>query len=336
MCSPGAKDEGTTKEDRGALSNAEQASMCISLVARLNYLAPDRPDIAYSVKELARTMSKPTKGCQDKLKRLGRYLIDHPRLIIKYKWQAIPDVVKIYTDADWAGCKATRKSTSGGCLMFGDHCLKTWSKTQALTALSSGESEFYATLKASAEGLGLLSIMKDLGVHSRGQVFGDASAALGIINRKGLGRTRHIETGFLWVQETAAEKRLKFSKVLGLINPADLLTKYLPQETLLAHCKRLSVEFADGRAASAPKLNQVLMALFDYDFDQEEEHRDDPHEILMCKIQAKVEKVWYGKYRKHINRLAKGEQQTLKESSGCCFNCGLKTSGQCPFCSVQD
>ena len=74
------------------------------------------------------------------------------------------------------------------------------SKTRSLVALSSGESEFYAALKASAEGLGLISMMKDFGWDATGQVLGDASAALGIIHRKGLGRTRRIDTGFLGIQ----------------------------------------------------------------------------------------------------------------------------------------
>ena len=72
----------------------------------------------------------------------------------------------------------------------------------------------------------MISVMEDYGVSTRGQVFGDASAALGIMDRRGLGRTRHIDTGLLWIQETAAAKRLEFTKVLGTVNPADLFTKY--------------------------------------------------------------------------------------------------------------
>ena len=99
--------------------------------------------------------------------------------------------------------------------MLGSHALKGWSKTQALIALSSGESELYAALKASAETLGLMALLKDLGYKVSGEVWGDASAALGIKNRRGLGKTRHIDTGLLWIQQTAAEQRIKYNKVLG-------------------------------------------------------------------------------------------------------------------------
>ena len=143
-----------------------------------------------------------------------------------YKWQKAVDKLSIFTDADWAGDKVTRKSTTGGCIMLGSHLLKAWSKTQTLVALSSGESELYATLKASSEGLGMISIAKDLGISMDGEVWGDSSAALGIIKRRGLGKTRHIDTGLLWIQEVAAERRLKFGKVLGRDNPANLFTKH--------------------------------------------------------------------------------------------------------------
>ena len=165
-------------------------------------MCPDRPDIAYSVKEFARHMSSPSKGNWQQLKRLGRYLKGKPRVQQMFGWQGMPTMVRTYSDADWAGCKATRKSTTGGCILVGSHCVKGWSKTQALVALSSGESEFYATLKAAAETLGIISMMEDFGWHLSGEIWGDASAALGIINRRGLGKTRHIDTGLLWIQQT--------------------------------------------------------------------------------------------------------------------------------------
>ena len=94
-------------------------------------LTTDRADLAFAVKELARTMSKPTSVCWEKLKRLGRYLVGKPRAILRFIWQEMPRKINIYTDADWAGCKRTSRSTSGGSIMLGRHTLKTWSSTQA-------------------------------------------------------------------------------------------------------------------------------------------------------------------------------------------------------------
>ena len=140
---------------------------------------------------------------------------------------------------------------------MGKHMLKGWSKTQFLVALSSGESELYAPFKAAAEALGMMSMLKDLGWRVIGEVWGDASAALGIIHRRGLGKTRHIDTGLLWIQQTAAERQVKFGKVLGKHNPADLYAKHLDVATIDRHTATLACEFTEGRAKEAPKLHVI-------------------------------------------------------------------------------
>ena len=53
-----------------------------------------------------------------------------------------PEVVRAYVDSDWAGCRKTRKSTSGGVLYLGDTPVRGWSSNQAVIALSSGEAEY--------------------------------------------------------------------------------------------------------------------------------------------------------------------------------------------------
>ena len=78
---------------------------------------------------------------------------------------------------------------------------------------------------------------------------------MGIINRKGLGKTRHIDTGLLWVQEVAAEKRVKYGKVLGRDNPADLFTKSLSADVINKHMDKLIVNCEEGGASKAPTLS---------------------------------------------------------------------------------
>ena len=46
----------------------------------------------------------------------------------------------------------------------------------------------YATLKASAEALGISSMLNDYGVRVTGEIRGDAQVAQGIVHRKGLGK----------------------------------------------------------------------------------------------------------------------------------------------------
>ena len=137
--------------------------------------------------------------------------------------------------------------------MHGEHTIKAWSKTQAMVALSSGGSELYATVKATAEGLGVQSIFSDLGRKVDGHVWGDASAALGIINRTGLGKLRHINTSYLWIQDITARRCIEFSKILGTENPADLFTKHLSsRERVQMLVGLLGCRYTSGRAESAP------------------------------------------------------------------------------------
>ena len=93
---------------------AEEATQYRAVVARLNYLAPDRLDMQFAVKEAARAMAKPAKKHWKALMRIGRYVKAKPRLVIKFDWQEAMMLASAYSDSDRAGCKATGRSTSGG------------------------------------------------------------------------------------------------------------------------------------------------------------------------------------------------------------------------------
>ena len=80
-----------------------------------------------------------------------------------------------------------------------------------------------------------------------------------------MGKTRHIQTGLLWIQQTAAEQRLKFNKILGKNNPADLFTKHLDERTNHTHTKALGYKFTAGRAEEAPKLHIISKAYYHED-----------------------------------------------------------------------
>ena len=59
---PGAKEEGKTSEDHGDVLSDREATNSRVTVARCSYLSPDRPDIAFAMKELARAMARPTRS----------------------------------------------------------------------------------------------------------------------------------------------------------------------------------------------------------------------------------------------------------------------------------
>ena len=132
--------------------NSREATMFRAAVARGNYLAQDRSDIQYAVKELSRGMSNPTQNDDKQLKRLARYLIGRERAVTEYGYQGNYRSIEVWSDTDYAGCKRTRKSSTGGVVKLGNHVIKTWSNTQSIIALSSGEAEFYGMVKAGSVG----------------------------------------------------------------------------------------------------------------------------------------------------------------------------------------
>ena len=93
--------------------------------------------------------------------------------------------------------------------------MKGWSKTQTFVALSSGESELYATLKAAAETLGMLSMMKDLGWEMAGEVRGGGGGrqrSLGNNPSKRPGKNQAHSHGVIVDPADGCQKRIKLQQ----------------------------------------------------------------------------------------------------------------------------
>ena len=83
---------------------------------------------------------------------------------------------------------------------MGGKFIKAWSKTMDILALSSGEAELGALVKACSEGLGMKSLLNDFGINVQLKILSDSTAAIGMVRRLGLGRVRHLACADLWVQ----------------------------------------------------------------------------------------------------------------------------------------
>ena len=110
--------------------------------------------------------------------------------------------------------------------------IKSWSKTLATLALSSGESELAAMAKGAAEGMGLVAVLRDFGVEVQLEIHSDATAAIGIASRQGLGRIRHIAVADLWIQQRIKAGDFQAYKVGTKENIADLMTKALDEQRM--------------------------------------------------------------------------------------------------------
>ena len=141
--------------------------------------------------------------------------------------------------------------------MIGNHLLRTWCKTQGIVSLSSAEAELMAATKGGCEGLGMLRLFQDLGITAKARLHVDASAAIGIVQRQGVGKVRHLDVHTLWLQERQARKHFELLKIKGTKNPADLFTKGLCEESMLHHLHFMGLEYREGRAEKANKLMAV-------------------------------------------------------------------------------
>ena len=98
----------------------------------------------------------------------------------------------------------------------------------------------------------------DLEIVCKLAVKTDATAAIGICRRRGLGKIRHLAVADLWVQDRVRAKDFSLEKIPGPSNPADALTKHLDQATLHKHLATMGLTIETGRAESAPALTHMI------------------------------------------------------------------------------
>ena len=214
------------------------------LVGQLLWLSNLRMDIMYAIKELSRGLASPTTDHWAKLKHLLRYLSgtkDYaqelcPKLRLSEKHSSLD--VHTYVDSDWAGDPDSRRSTSGVATYLLGVNLQSHSRTQQTIALSSGEAELYAIGAGAADSLFIRSLLLEACLIPRVHLFvhTDSTAGKSMASRYGTSRkTRHVQLRHLFVQELVTSGMITIRKVLGTLNNADILTKYVNKETLARH-----------------------------------------------------------------------------------------------------
>jgi hypothetical protein len=132
-----------------------------SLAGALQYLTFTRPDIAYAVQQICLHMHDPRDQQLTLVKRVLRYV----KGTLHHGLQLTPsdtDHLVAYTDADWAGCPDTRRSTSGYCVFLCDNLVSWSSKRQHTVSRFSAEAEYRAIANAVAEASWLRRLLQEL------------------------------------------------------------------------------------------------------------------------------------------------------------------------------
>ena len=241
----------TPTADAEDLVDTDRHSLYRRTVGKLQWQVPVRPDMAFTVKELARKLNGPTESDFKQLKHLLRYLKGslHYKLYLKPDLNLAPGekhnfILPAYVDANWAGCVLTRKSSSGLHLEFLGAPIHFISKTQAVRALSSAESELYGIGAGIAESLHVRSFLMEAGIAKSVliEVWTDSTAAKSIAMSYGTSRkTRHIELKYLYMQDLVLQGLVKIKKVPGEQNPPDIFTKHVKLEVLRRHLHRVGL-----------------------------------------------------------------------------------------------
>lgn len=132
-----------------------------SLAGALQYLMLTRPDISYAVQQLCLFMHDPKECHLNLLKRVLRYVRGTSNLGLHIR-KSPGRALIAYSDADWAGCPDTRRSTSGYCVYYGDNLISWSSKRQVTVSRSSAEAEYRGVACAVAECCWLRQLLAEL------------------------------------------------------------------------------------------------------------------------------------------------------------------------------
>ncbi|GAB2287252.1 hypothetical protein Dimus_039813 [Dionaea muscipula] len=199
-----------------------------------------RPDLSYSISLLSRFMSNPGNDHWIALKWLLRYLNNTTSVGLLYgKWTDNLNLVA-YVDADHAGDRDCRKSTTSYNILLGGNCVSWKSQLQPIVALSTTEAEYIAITDVLKEATWVQGLLKEIQMlEDHCTVFTDNQSALQLCkNPVYHERTKHIDVRYHYIRDIIAAGTLKIAKVATEDNPSDMGTKVVPVGKF-RHCLNL-------------------------------------------------------------------------------------------------
>uniref|UniRef100_A0A0A9BDA3 Uncharacterized protein n=1 Tax=Arundo donax TaxID=35708 RepID=A0A0A9BDA3_ARUDO len=251
-CKPAATPVDTKpKTSATAGTPASDPSFYRSIVGALQYLTLTRPDIAYAVQQACLHMHAPRDAHWALVKRILRYVRGTMAKCLQLRRSSSTALIA-YTDADWAGCPDTRRSTSGFCVFLGDSLVSWSSKRQAVVSRSSAEAEYRGVANVAAECSWLRHLLGELhvSIDKATLVYCDnVSAVYLTANPVHHGRTKHVELDVHFVRDKVALGELRVAHVPTRHQLADVMTKGLP--TALFEDFRSSLCIGDDDARTA-------------------------------------------------------------------------------------
>src|SRR5664279_59490 len=213
-----------------------------SMIGSLLYLCASRPDIMFSVGKCARFQAAPKESHMTAAKRIFRYLLYTPNFGL---WYPIGSSFQLngYSDADYAGDKKDRRSTTGGCQFLGRSLVCWSSKKQNCVALSTTEAEYISAASCCAQLLWMMQTLKDYGViYDKVPLLCENESAIKIThNPVQHSKTKHTEIRHHFILEQIENGDIDLSYVRTKDQLADIFTKALDEPRLREFRNELNV-----------------------------------------------------------------------------------------------
>ncbi|GJY40966.1 ribonuclease H-like domain-containing protein [Tanacetum coccineum] len=221
------------------------------LAGSLQYLTFTRPDISYAVQQVCLHMHDPREPHFSALKRILRYVCGTLEYGLQLFSSSTTDLVA-YSDADWAGCPSTKRSTSGYCLFLGNNLLSWSAKLQPTLSRSSTEAKYRVVANAVAETCWLRNLLRELHtpLSSATLVYCDNVSAIYLsFNPVQHQRTKHIEIDIHFVRDLVATGQVRVLHVPSRYQFVDIFTKGLPTALFEEFRSSLSVRRPSAQTA---------------------------------------------------------------------------------------
>ena len=191
-----------------------------------------RPDLAFSVSLLARFQSNPGIDHWKALLHVVGYIKNTIDFGLTYSRDSEISPMA-YVDADYGGCRDTRRSTSGYVFIMAGGAVTWSSKRQATIALSTVEAEYVAMSRCAQQMLWMHSWLSEAEIEYTlpGVIKGDNRGAIALTkNTRDHGKVKHIDMRHHYIRELLKMGHITIEQVPSADNLADLFTKPLPRD----------------------------------------------------------------------------------------------------------
>jgi hypothetical protein len=204
------------------------------MIGSLLYLTATRPDIQFSVCLCALFQASPRTSHRQTVKQIFRYLRHTPAFSLWYSASSSL-ALHSFSEADFAGCRLDRKSTSGTCQFLGSSLVSWPSHKQSSVSQSTTEAEYVAAASCCSQLLWITYTISDFGEeYTHVPLQCDGTSAISVAKNPMLhSKTKHIEVRYHFLRDNVEKGKITLIHVPTHDQLADIFAKRLDKQLSL-------------------------------------------------------------------------------------------------------